>query len=105
VHRRRREAQGRHDAVVHHAFAAGDGAEGQLGMARHAELARDEDVELAADGLRQLEGDGHPAARQGQNEGVLPRQPPQPGGQLAPRLPSVAEQRRPHRRYLGGPAG
>ena len=60
-----------HHVLVEHAHAAGgDGAHGQLLVARHAQLAHEEDVERGAQRPGHLVGDRHAAARQRQHEHV-----------------------------------
>jgi hypothetical protein len=98
---RRRHAERRQGRGVQDPLVAGDGAERQLGVARDAQLARHEDVELAADGLGDLVGDGDAPARQRQHERVLPGQAPQPRRQAPAGLPPVAEQRSPHGKRSG----
>ena len=61
-----------HDGVVEHPHPVlADGADGQFGLERYAELAHHEDVEGCLQRLGDLEGHRHAAARQAQDDDVL----------------------------------
>jgi hypothetical protein len=88
----------RDDVLVEHARAAGrDRAEGQLRVAGHAELADDQHVEGRGQRRGDLDGDGHTAAWQGQDEGECRRGRRDEGTrdlrrQPAPRVGSIDEE-------------
>ncbi len=78
------------DVLVEDAHPAlPDGAERQLGLGGHAELAHDEYVQRRAERLGDLVGDRHPAARQAEDHHVLPAVVQQPLGQPAARVGAV----------------
>ena len=56
--------------VEHPHTVLADGAEGQFGLERHAELAHDEDVERRLQCLGDLEGHRQAAARQAEDDDV-----------------------------------
>jgi hypothetical protein len=93
VDRGPRDAEVGHDlAADDHDAAFGDRAHGQFGMARHAELADETDVERRRETRRHFGRDGHAAARQRQHDdigstGVLGQE----AGQAASGIRSVLE--------------
>jgi hypothetical protein len=69
------EVRRTHDGVIDHPHAAlTDGAEGQLGLERQAELAHHQDVEGGVQRLGDLERYRHPTPWQAKNNGVLSAQ-------------------------------
>ena len=82
-----------HDGVVDHPHAAlADGAEGQLGLERHAELAHHKHVERGLQCLSDLESHRHPAARQAEDDDVLAAERIQALCQLASSVDTIVKQ-------------
>ena len=79
--------------VVEHPHAVlADGAESQLGLKRHAELAHHEDVKRRLQCLGDLEGHRHPAARQAKDDDVLAAKRIQALRQLASSVDTIVKQ-------------
>jgi hypothetical protein len=73
-----------HDLVVEHdhwVAAVGDGPDGELWLVRRADLAYKDNVERSLQCFRDLGGDRHAAARQGQDQRSLQPTLRQPFGQ------------------------
>ncbi len=63
-----------YDVVVHHAHAVlTDRSHRKLGLRRHAELANEDHIETSVQRDRNLERDGHAAARQTERDEILRR--------------------------------
>jgi hypothetical protein len=68
-----RNSETAHDFIVQNADTAGcDRAHCQLLVPRNAQLAHQKNIERRAERTSQLKSDGHPAARQGQDENIRP---------------------------------
>jgi hypothetical protein len=81
---------------VHHPHTVfADGTERELGLEWRTELAHDDDVQRGAEGVRDLGGNWHPAARQAEHDNVAARQVREPGSQLLASVGAIFEQHGP----------
>ena len=81
-----------HDlGIAHLGSALTDRAHGQLGLERHSQLSRHDDIQWRTQCLSHLGRHGHPASGEAQNDHVLVMQVRQPRGQRSACLDTISE--------------